>query len=130
MRTSIFVIALATVFAVTASPSALGLTAAPGVQNGLAGNWTVTFDTPDGIIDASANFLVDGEKVTGSIASEAGEAQLEGSVKDNAFTLNFDVQTGQGPMSIAMAGTFETDSMKGTFNFGQGESGFSGKRKN
>jgi len=106
-----------------------GLAAAWSAQAGLNGDWTITFDTPQGAMDAGASFKVEGDKVTGTLEGPAGSAPMAGTVKENAFTCNFEIQTGQGPLSIAMEGTVDGDALKGTFNFGQGAANFTGKRQ-
>jgi len=127
MRVSLLVVALIAVFGLTASPRAQ---AAPtGAQAGLAGAWALAFDTPQGAMDATATFKVDGDKITGAIESMAGSAPLTGTAKGSSFTANFEVQSPQGPIAIAMAGSYEGDDIKGTFDFGQGTAPFTGKRK-
>ena len=98
-------------------------------QSGVAGNWTLTFQTPNGAREASAVMKVDGSKLMGSIMSEAGEAKFEGTVKGNTFNISLDVQTQNGVISIGIDGEVDGDSMKGTMNFGQGTGEFTGVRK-
>ena len=108
----------------------LGLAAEPRAQDGLNGNWAMTFNTPMGALDASATFKVDGEKVSGTMSSQAGEVPFNGTVKGTTFTINFDVQTQNGNVSITMNGEQTGDDLKGTFDFGQGTGDWTGKRKN
>jgi hypothetical protein len=109
---------------------ALALTAtAVFAQSGVAGNWTLTFQTPNGAREAQAVLKVDGSKLTGTISSEAGEAKFEGTVKGNTFAVTLDVQTPNGPLSIGLDGEVTGDAMKGTMNFGQGTGEFTGTRK-
>jgi hypothetical protein len=105
------------------------LAAAPSAQTGLTGNWAMTFNTPMGTVDASATMKVDGEKLSGTMSSQAGEVQFIGTVKGATFTLNFEVQTPDGNFSITMNGEQKGDELKGTFDFGQGTGDWSAKRK-
>ena len=107
----------------------LALSAAPSAQKGLNGDWAMTFNTPMGTIDASATMKVDGDKLSGTMRSEQGEVPFIGTVKGATFTINFDVQTPNGNVSITMNGEQTGDELKGTFDFGQGTGDWSGKRK-
>jgi hypothetical protein len=98
-------------------------------QSGVAGNWTLTFQTANGPREANAVLTVDGSKLTGIIASEAGEAKFEGTVKGNTFNISLDIQTPNGNITIGIDGEVDGDSMKGTMNFGQGTGEFTGTRK-
>jgi hypothetical protein len=107
----------------------VGLTASSQAQSKIAGDWALLFNTPNGAIDASATFKVDGDKLTGTMSSQAGEISFSGSVKGDSFTFSFDVQTPNGNMTITMQGQQEGDALKGTFDFGQGMGDWTGKRK-
>jgi hypothetical protein len=108
----------------------VGFVAVPAARADLAGNWLLTFNTPNGAIDATAALKVDGEKLTGSMKGEAGETPLTGSVKGDTFTIAFEVQTPNGNFSVTMQGQQEGDAIKGTFDFGQGTGDWVGKRSN
>ena len=98
-------------------------------QSGVAGNWTLTFQTANGAREANAVMAVDGSKLTGVITSEAGEAKFEGTVKGNTFNIALDIQTANGTFTIGIKGEVDGDSMKGTMDFGQGTGEFTGTRK-
>jgi hypothetical protein len=108
----------------------LTLASSSFAQNGVAGNWILTFQTPNGAREANAVLTVDGNKLTGTITSDAGgEAKFEGTVKGNTFKIALDVQTPNGNLTIGINGEVEGDSMKGTMDFGQGTGEFTGTRK-
>lgn len=107
----------------------LALTPTTSAQSGVAGAWDLSFNTASGARSGSATFKVDGEKLTGSLLSEAGEIPLEGTVKENSFKVTFSVPTSSGTLSISMSGEVDGDSIKGTFDYGQGGGDFTGKRK-
>ena len=119
MRSSLLAIALVVA-------GTLSLSSAP---SGVAGDWMLTFNTPGGTREAAATFKVDGETLTGTMSSTAGETPLKGTVKDNAFTFTMEVVTQGGLLSISMKGEVDGDSLKGTMDFGQGTGDFTGKRK-
>jgi hypothetical protein len=108
---------------------ALTLSTSAFAQSGVAGDWTLTFQTPNGAREANAVMQVDGSKLVGTITSEAGEAKFEGTVKDNTFKVTLDVQTPNGTFTIGINGEVTGDSMKGTMDFGQGVGEFTGTRK-
>ena len=107
----------------------VGLVAVPSARADLDGNWLITFNTPNGAIDATATLKVDGAKLSGTMKGEAGETALTGAVKGDTFTISFEVQTPNGNFSINMQGQTDGDGIKGTFDFGQGMGDWVGKRK-
>ena len=107
----------------------VGLVAVPSARADLGGNWLITFNTPNGAVDATATLKVDGTKLSGTMKGEAGETALTGAVKGDTFTISFEVQTPNGNFSINMQGQTDGDGIKGTFDFGQGMGDWVGKRK-
>jgi hypothetical protein len=107
----------------------IGLMAAPHAQKNLNGSWALSFNTPNGTIDATATFKQEGEALSGTLSSPQGEIAFKGSVKGTAFTVAFEVQTQNGNLSITMHGEQDGDALSGTFDFGQGMGDWTGKRK-
>ena len=107
----------------------LGMTAAAQAQSTVAGNWALSFNTPNGTRESSAVFKVDGETLTGTLTSEMGEMPLKGKTKGNTFAITLDVQTQNGTLSINISGEVDGDTLKGVLDFGQGTGEFTGKRK-
>jgi hypothetical protein len=99
-------------------------------QSGVAGNWTISFNTPDGTREATMTAKVDEGALSGTLASEMGEVTFKGTAKGNTFTAAFTVDTPNGSFSISMTGDVDGDSVKGVLDFGQGTGEFTGKRKN
>jgi hypothetical protein len=110
--------------------AAFGFVLAPQAQGGVDGSWALTFDTPMGSLDASATFKTAGEELTGTMESQAGSTSFKGTVKGNTFQFVMNVSTPNGDMSIQMNGEVEGDTLKGTFDFGQGTGTWTGKRSN
>jgi hypothetical protein len=99
-------------------------------QNSLTGSWNVSFNTPQGAMDAVATFKQDGDKFTGTISGPQGDVAVNnGAVKGNTFTFTLDIDSPNGQMTINLAGEIEgSDAIKGTFDFGQGMGDWTGKR--
>lgn len=99
--------------------------AKPTTAATLAGKWTVSVETQQGAMDSSLDMKVDpkdAKKVIGTIASQMGEAAVEGEVVEGKLTFWITIDGGGGSMSVTFVGTLQKDgSLAGTFNFGQGE---------
>jgi hypothetical protein len=98
-------------------------------QASLAGAWVFSFNTPNGMIDADVTMKVDGQKLSGTMSSQAGETSFTGEMKEKTLTISFEVQTPQGNIPITMQGEQKGDGLAGTFDFGQGTGDWTGKRK-
>jgi hypothetical protein len=83
-----------------------------------------------GSLDAAATFKTEGDALTGTMESQAGSTSFKGTVKGNSFTFLMNVTTPEGELSIQMNGEVEGDAIKGTFDFGQGQGTWTGKRSN
>jgi hypothetical protein len=106
----------------------VGLVGVPRAQGGVDGNWALLFDTPMGTLDASATFKTEGEDLSGTLESQAGATSFKGKVKGNTISFVMNVSTPNGDMSIQMDGEVDGDTLKGTFDFGQGTGTWTGKR--
>ena len=113
---------------VVALVALVGLVAAPRAQNGVDGKWALVFETPMGSLDAGATFKTDGETLTGTMESQAGSTELKGTVKGSTIDFTMNIQSPQGDVSIKLNAQLEGDSLKGTFDFGQGTGNWTGKR--
>ncbi len=101
------------------------------VASDVAGEWTLTVESPMGRDDVHAKFTQAGDRLTGSVLNAGREIPVAGTVQGNvvSFGLSLDVR-GQ-PLHLDYEGTIEGDSMSGTVQFGPiGNGKFSGKRKN
>jgi len=108
---------------------AVGLVAATSAQADMSGGWTLTFEGPNGPVEAAATFKQDGEKITGTLTGPQGDAPVAGTIKDKAFTFTMSVQTQNGELAIKISGEVAGETLTGTFDFGQGSGNFTGKRK-
>jgi hypothetical protein len=113
-------------FLVAATLAASALVSA---QSKVAGDWTVSFDTPNGAREVTMAMKVDGDALSGTIASDMGEVAFKGTTKGDTFNATFNVDTPNGSFTIAISGEVTGDDMKGILDFGQGTGAFTGKRK-
>ena len=98
-------------------------------QGSVAGAWDLAINGPEGPVNATATLKQDGEKVTGSIESQAGTAELTGTIKGKTLNVAFTIQSPQGPIDIKVTGEVDGASMKGTIDFGMGMADFTAKKK-
>lgn len=96
--------------------------AAPAVN--ATGTWDATFNTQNGQVPAQIklNKAADG-KITGTISSQMGEANIEAEVKDKAVAVWFSMQGQNGPIAIELNGTVDGDTLKGNFTAGGSPAG-------
>ena len=95
----------------------------------VSGTWSATFTTNGEDHPATMTLKTDGGKTTGTISSvERGETSISGTVDGKTVTLNFTMQGENGAMPIAMKGDVDGDTMKGTFDFGNGIGTWTAKR--
>jgi hypothetical protein len=88
--------------ATTTSPSTT--TAAVGMA---AGQWDITIKTPGGDRPATATLTEDNGKLTGTLASEVGEAPISGTIEGKAVKLAFTAVTPNGNLPVTMTGDID-----------------------
>ena len=113
-----------------ASAAAAPAAAAPAAgANDVSGKWDITFNMGANPMPATANFTQTGEKVSGTIASAAGETAVTGTMTGQALKVTFTVETPQGALEITMTGDLAADSIAGkAILTGLGEADWTGKR--
>lgn len=97
-------------------------------QTAVAGKWTIEVDSPQGLTKAALVLAVEGDNVTGSIASDMGEAKFTGTAKDGQVKFSFDMAGPQGPLNIITTAVVTGDDIKGEMDYGMGTAPFTGKR--
>lgn len=107
----------------------LALTASSYAQSGVTGVWDLSINGPEGAITAAATLKQDGEKVTGSIESPQGTADLTGTITGKALNLSFTIAGPNGSLDIKVNGEVDGASMKGIIDFGMGMADFTAKKK-
>src|SRR5215510_7527014 len=84
----------------------------------VAGNWDVSFTTPNGPIPGYLRLKKDGDKLTGFVGSQMGESPAQAEVKGKDLSVWFTFQSQNGPLEIVMNGAVAGDKIAGTFTFG------------
>ena len=96
----------------------------------VAGDWTLTIESPNGTATPSASFKQDGENLTGTYKGRFGESPLKGTIKGSDIKFTVSITTPNGDIQLEYSGTVDGDNMKGTVAFGSmGQGSFTGKRK-
>jgi hypothetical protein len=98
---------------------------------GAAGEWDVTFKTPQGDFPASAKLTDDAGTLSGTFSSQMGEVPVSGTFDGNAIKLTLTAQTPQGSMNVTLTGALQGDQIvNGQADIqGVGMMEFSAKRK-
>jgi hypothetical protein len=101
----------------------------PFAQTDISGSWTLMINGPQGPVDAEATFKQDGDKVTGTMSSMAGETSVAGTLTGSALELAFNVVTPNGPIDVKMTAEVSGAEMKGVVDYSMGTADFTGKKK-
>ncbi len=84
----------------------------------IAGEWNAAMNTPGGVQNFKIVFVVDGEKLTGTVKRSRGDVALAGTIKGNDVQFDYTVNYGGNDLTISMTGKLEGDTIKGTVSFG------------
>lgn len=117
---------LRTVLAATALTLVLGGSL---LAQSVTGVWDLSITGPESVITATATLTQDGEKVTGSIESPQGTAELLGTIKGKVLNIGFTIAGPNGNLDIKVNGEVDGASMKGIIDFGMGMADFTAKKK-
>ena len=90
----------------------------PAAKVDVTGVWDMSVETPNGVIENVATLKQDGEKLTGTIASQMGELAMEGSVVGSEIKWVLNIDMGGQQVAIAFAGKVEGETMTGIFEMG------------
>ncbi len=117
-------LALALVFAVFSG-------ARPTAQAGVAGDWDLSFTTPQGQSNpVTITFKQDGDKVTAELLSPFGSARLSGAERiDGKLAMTGSVAIQDLSLEVSLNGTHAGDTLSGVVTLGPlGDLPFTGKR--
>ena len=96
----------------------------------VTGVWDMVVESPQGAMDIVGTFKQEGERLTGTQASQMGEIALEGTVVGNEIKYVINIDMGGQQMTITFAGKVDGDTMAGIFEFGgMGSAGWSAKKR-
>jgi len=125
--------ALACLVVVSAAPASAQEAAKPAdppAKVDVTGVWDMSVETPNGVIENVGTLKQDGEKLTGTLASQMGELALEGTVIGNEIKWVLNIDMGGQQMSIAFAGKVEGETMAGIFEMGgMGSAAWTAKKR-
>lgn len=113
---------------IAAASPAPGPAPAAGV-GGIDGKWDITFNMGGNPMPATGSFTLTGEKVSGTLSSQAGDTPVTGTMTGQSLKLAFSVETPQGALEITMTGDVIGDNITGKATLvGLGEAEWTGKR--
>lgn len=100
------------------------LSVAPALtQAEIAGEWAVTFSSPQGPQEFTMYVVQEGPRLNGRLTNEFGEFPLKGTLDGNNFTITWSMPDGGRILEITFTGKVEGDSMTGTAKLGARGSG-------
>ncbi len=94
------------------------LTVAVVAQTDVTGTWNMTIDTEQGATSATLTIQQDGEKLTGSVDSDQGTLEFEGTISGTKLEWVMEVDAGGAFLEVTIAGTVDGDEMTGTLDLG------------
>ena len=96
----------------------------PGsTQADMAGEWAVSFTTPQGPQEFTMYVVQEGTRLNGRLTSEYGEFPLRGTLDGSDFTITWSIPDGGRILEITFTGKVDGDSMTGTAKLGTRGSG-------
>ena len=129
----VFAVALVCLVAVSAVPAYAQEAPkpdAPAAAADVSGVWDMVVEGPQGAINVVTTFKQEGEKITGTQASQMGEVAFEGTVVGNEIKWILNLDMGGQQMSIAFAGKVDGEAMAGVFDMGgMGTAAWSAKKR-
>jgi hypothetical protein len=115
-------ILLASALVLAFSPRALA-------QGSMAGDWEITFNTPQGASTVNLTLKQEGEKLTGDLSSPIGAVPVTGSAIEGAVVLAASISLQGNALELGLNGKMEGELLNGTARFGDfGEFPFTAKR--
>jgi len=97
--------------------------AAAAQTSDASGTWNASISTQNGTQAATLKLQKSGDKMTGTIASDMGQTEVEAQVKDKTLTVWFNFPANGNIIPIEMTGTLDGDSVKGSFMAGGSPAG-------
>jgi hypothetical protein len=109
--------------------SLLVLTSLVSAQS-VAGEWQATMETPGEPSVSKLTLIQNGEKLSGTLKGQRGEAQVEGTVKGKEVKFSYSINYNGNAVPIAVSGMLDGDTIKGTASIASGayEGGWMAKR--
>lgn len=99
-------------------------------QTDVTGTWDLTVQTQQGTATPSLALQQSGEQLSGTYHGRMGDSKVDGTVRGKDIQFTVTLRFRDQDHVISYAGTVDTDTMKGTVQFGDRGSGtWSGKRR-
>jgi hypothetical protein len=96
----------------------------------VAGDWTLTMETPQGSSTPGLVLEQAEQKLTGKFVGRMGETPLTGTIKGSAIAFTVKINAQGQEFELAFSGTVDQDSMKGSVDFGgMGSANWTAARK-
>lgn len=86
----------------------------------VAGEWQATMETPGEPSVSKLTLIQNGEKLSGTLKGQRGEAQLEGTIKGKEVKFSYSINYNGNAVPIAIAGLLDGDLIKGTASIAGG----------
>ena len=93
------------------------------------GSYEMSMQGRQGAMTQTLTLKTDGNKLSGSIKGQRGEAPLEGTVDGNKITFTVTRQTPNGEMKQTFNGTVDGDNIKGTVQMGENSRDWTAKKQ-
>lgn len=100
----------------------------PATAN-VSGNWSVSTQGQRGSGTHKMTINQDGSKMSGTLESDRGDEDLQGSVEGNDIHFTVSIKTPRGAMTLEYSGKVQGGSMKGTLQSPIGSGSWSAKRQ-
>lgn len=96
---------------------------------GIAGNWELTLDTPQGANTVNLTLTQAGDKVTGTLSTPMGALEVAGTATGADWKATGNIDAGGATLEMGFTGKVTGDTQSGSVKFGDfGEFPFTGKR--
>jgi len=113
----------------TAPPAATPAPAGAAGNSGINGNWSISLDVAGQQIPLAAAFTLAGNKLTGTLTSDQGVMNVNGTMTGDALKLEFTAPTPNGDLAVVMTGTLAAGALSGKMNIsGLGDADWTGQR--
>jgi len=113
------ILAVVAMFAPHLAQSAI----AQAAQTDMAGEWEVTFASPQGPLDFTMYVMQQGPRLSGRLTNEFGEFPLRGTIDGAAFTITWTLPDAGRSVEVTFAGKVDGDTLSGTAKLGTRGSG-------
>ena len=95
----------------------------------VSGTWKFTVSSPEGEHPAKLTVTQEGDKITGSFASQRGQYKVEGTIKGDRIEFTVRYTGGDAPPAIPFHGKLEGDKMSGQYQAGETTGSWKAKRE-